>query len=454
MASFAPAVKDATGGAPAEALSCCTAHLYVCGQQRACEPEAGGKKLKCPECFALGFDAIFCSKKCFSRVWSQHKRLHALWARINAQPTPGHRKGSMRLEEYGHNGGHGSYFGEVRDAKEGMPTTLWERFGRGNGDFPMSISISGYGEVHSRAEEANCYDCLEGYWRMDGAPVVNKVKLTQGIGSKAQRNGSTQMGNTYCGGYAATGGNVPGNLTQIRNLLPQGRGIRIYGSNGDIFIGEWQMGSRTDGTMTSADGKTVYTGKCVGGLMRKGEGRTRKEWHQIGTQVTEFGGIEIPTFQVDKEVVYCGEYNKSGGMDGYGKFTWENGDTFEGMFKKNKIFASPTCEGIFFHHSTGTREVIRDPARAADLQSCNDGKSYLSFDVGRRGPGGREAPRLTIAVPLFGSNRGSIVIDKSPEAAFRAAEEACRRPSKVEEEEGWVDREDEETEEGEGEIID
>lgn len=277
MASFAPAPAGST-------TSCCTAHLYVCGQQRACEPKTGGKKLKCPECIALGFDAVFCSKKCFSRCWSQHKRLHTLWARINAQSTPGYRKGAMRVEDYGHNVGHGSYFGEVRDAKEGMPASLFEKFGRGNGVFAMSIIIGGYGELHSRAEEANSYDCLEGFWRSDGAPMINKVRLTQGVDSKALRNGNTYMGNTYCGGLVGTFGTGDTNQPQkITDFLPHGRGIRIYGSNLDTFIGEWSMGSCIEGSMTSADGETVYTGKCDGGLMRKGEGRTRKKWRQVGT---------------------------------------------------------------------------------------------------------------------------------------------------------------------------
>lgn len=422
----------------------CSAHLYVCGQQSSCEPEAG-KLLKCPQCFELGFNSYFCSKKCFSRVWSQHKRLHELWEKINANPTPGHRKGEMRLEGFGRRakyGGDGAYFGELRDA-EGTPRGLLEKLGRGNGIIPAPTIFSGIGEIHVSNDEPKSFDCYAGTWK-DGCPVEKTVMLIEGIDSKVARSGATMSGNVYAGSFVGGGATNE----RLSHFLPHSKGMKIYGSNGDCFIGEWNMGQRKEGSMTSANGGTVFTGKVMGGFMRQGEGHTRKVWRKTGMRKTEFAGLEVPVYEVEQEDVYVGEYDATGRMHGSGEWTWANGDSFKGTFRNNKITAGPFDEGIFFHHATGIREVVRDPARAAELQMSNESQAYLSFDIVN---GTSQESRTSVIVPMSGASAGSIVLAKTTEDALRIAEEDARRPAvDAEDEDGWEDTEDQDP----GEIVD
>ncbi|MCL2164891.1 MAG: hypothetical protein FWH55_10995 [Oscillospiraceae bacterium] len=101
--------------------------------------------------------------------------------------------------------------------------------------------------------------------------------------------------------------------------VQQGNGLMRY-RNGDIYDGKWQNGQRDGiGVYTWKDGKQ-YTGAYKND-MREGEG-VFAGWVDLtyGWQGTYYGA------------------SKGDKFEGYGKFVFDNGDVFKGIFKADRFW--------------------------------------------------------------------------------------------------------------------
>lgn len=169
---------------------------------------------------------------------------------------------------------------------------------------------------------------------------------SQDEGSVFRRNAVFDVG-TYTG------------YVDRESKLPSGQGIMEY-IGGDKYDGEWLNGQRHgNGTMFYASGDT-YDGEWCNGV-KDGYGvytwsteEMYQGYYKNDLRDGEGAYIGWTGFQTDHGGWRGNYYGTSVGdvFEGYGKFEFDNGDLFEGVFHNNEFW-----QGMYTYHDGTQRKI-------------------------------------------------------------------------------------------------
>ena len=180
------------------------------------------------------------------------------------------------------------------------------------------------------------------------SPVTDIPVLVEPVAGE----GNIFISNLPCSGATYSG------YVDSKTRLPNGKGKMKY-LNGNVYNGEWIQGVQQGSGLMQYYNEDVYDGKWQDGE-RHGDGiYTWKDERQYkGAYKNDLrDGEGIFAGWVDLTYGWKGTYfgaSKDDQFEGYGKFVFDNGDAFEGIFKSDRFW-----NGLYVRKD-GLRQKIVD----------------------------------------------------------------------------------------------